>query len=328
MKLSSNKLCFRFLAVIWVFVLVSACSAYPAQNVAKTGPLVVEFTAWWGDYTIIIAQENGLFEKYGVQVQPVYYETFSRALPDLAAGQIDGGLFTIGDTINVASRADVKVIAVSDNGRFNTVVSVPEITQIRDLAGRRVGVPIGTGYELLINELLASAGLQMSDVTLVNIDPENVPASLGATIDAGFIYEPFTTEAVAQGNNLLLKNTEFIGLYPDVIVFRSEIVKERGEEIRAFLKAWFEAVEFRRQNPSDAQQIIANYFRVKFNEVTPNNALEILTREDNYEILKPETDSNRSLHRTTRLNAEFLVRMGVLSNRPNSENLITPAYLP
>ncbi len=318
----------KFFAVLWILVLLPACATNPAQDIRKGKPLVVEFTAWWGDYTIIIAQEMGLFEKYGVNVQPIYYETFSRALPDLAAGQIDGGLFAIGDAINVARHADLRVVAVYDNGSFNTVVSVPEINQIKDLAGKRIGVQIGTSYELLISEMLASANLKISDVTLVNVDPEAVPSSLGRTIDAGFIYEPYTTEAIARGNNLLLKSTEYIGLYPDVIVFRGAIVDERGEDIRAFLKAWFEAVEFRQKNPEQAQQIIADYFGLPINNIIPDEALKILTLQENYEIFETGTGTKRSIYQTARLNADFLVRMGVLSNQPKLETLLTPAYLP
>ncbi len=318
----------RIIAALWILTLLASCSLSPEQDIDEKEPLVVEFTAWWGDYTIIIAQEKGLFEKHGVKVEPVYYETFSLALPDLAAGQIDGGLFAIGDAINVARHADLRVVAVYDNGSFNTVVSVPEVGQIGDLAGKRVGVQVGTSYELLISEMLASAGLKMSDVILVNIDPEAVPSSLGKTIDAGFIYEPYTSVAVTGGNNLLLRSTEFIGLYPDVIVFRNSVVRERGEDIRAFLKAWFEAVEFRRQYPDEARQIIADYFNMTIEEISPDNTLEILGLEDNYEMFKSETNSNRSIYRTARLNADFLIRMGVLSAQPDIETLLSPAYLP
>ncbi len=308
--------------------LITSCAGTPASDARETEPIVVEFTNWWGDFTLIIAQQQGLFEKYGVKVQPKYYDVFSRAIPDFAAGQIDGGLFAIGDAINVSRHGGAKVVAIYDNGSFNTVVSTPEIFQIDDLEGKRVGVQIGTTYELLINEMLRSAGLSMSDVTLVNITPEEVPANLGKTIDAGFIYEPYTSQALAEGNTLLLKSTQFIGLYPDVIVFRSEIVENRPDDIRAFLKAWFEAVEFRKQNPQQARQIVADYFQTTINEITADNQLEILTLEDNYELFKSNSKIRQPLIQTARLNAEYLVRMGVLSSTPDLEKLLDATYLP
>ncbi len=309
--------------------LLAACGTGPSSaETSEVEPLYIEFTNWWGDFTIIIAQEQGLFEKYGVQVEPVYYETFARAIPDLASGQIDGGLLAIGDAINVSRHIEVKAVAVYDNGGFNTVVSIPEIALIEDLKNRRVGVQVGTTYELLISEMLKTANLSMSDVTLVNINPEDVPLSLGQTIDAGFIYEPYTTEALAQGNNLLLKSADLIGLYPDVIVFRQEIIEARPDEIRAFLRAWFEAVEFRQQNPQEARQIIANYFNTTVNEITPDNVLEILSVEDNYILFNAENGIRRPIQQTAQLNAEYLVRIGVLSSSPDLDTLLDPRYLP
>jgi len=326
--MKSRQLLAFLVVIIGTLPLLAACGLVPATETSEVEPLSIEFTNWWGDFTIIIAQEQGLFEKYGVQVEPVYYETFGRAIPDLASGQIDGGLFAIGDAINVSRHIGVKAVAVYDNGSFNTVVSIPEIALIEDLKDRRVGVQVGTTYELLISEMLKTANLSMSDITLVNINPEDVPLSLGQTIDAGFIYEPYTTEALAQGNNLLLKSTDLIGLYPDVIVFRQDLVEARPDDIRAFLRAWFEAVEFRKQNPQEARQIIANYFDTTVNEITPDNVLEILSAEDNYILFNSENRTRRPIQQTAQLNADFLVRIGVLSSSPDLDTLLDPRYLP
>ncbi len=69
-------------------------------------------------------------------------------------------------------------------------------------------------------------------------------------------------------------------------------------------------------------------FRSTIDEISPDNTLEILGLEDNYEMFKPEANSNRSIYRTARLNADFLIRMGVLSAQPDIETLLSPAYLP
>ncbi|PWH12633.1 MAG: hypothetical protein DDG60_12020 [Anaerolineae bacterium] len=318
----------KIIPVLWVFLLLTGCGLLSEAESKPNAPLRVEFAEWWGDYTLIIAEKNGLFEKYGVAVTPVFYSNFSRALPDLAAGQIDGGLFAIGDAISVSKYTDLKVVAVYDNGSYNTIVSVPDIKRIRDLTGKRVGVQVGTSYELLINEMLASAGMNMSDIILVNINPEDVPDNLGKTIDAGFVYEPYTSIAIAKGNSLLIKSQDFVGLYPDVIVFRADVVNKRSEDIRAFLKAWFEAVEFRRRNPQESLQIIANHLGKPTSEISIDTSLEIFSIEDNYDIFQAQPARRRSIYQTARLNADFLVRIGVLPARPNLNLLLSPEFLP
>ncbi len=209
-------------------------------------------------------------------------------------------------------------MAVYDNGSYNTVVSVPEITRIRDLAGKRIGVQVGTTYELLISDMLASAGMSLADVTLVNVNPEDIPASLGQTIEAGFVYEPYTSAALARGNNLLLKSQEFVGLYPDVIVFHAAIVNERPQDIRAFLQAWFEAVEFRRQNPAEvaaeSSQIIS---RNRLKKSARMTGWRFSTWKTTTTCSAPSLARKRSIYQTARLNADFLVRIGVLPALPD-----------
>lgn len=322
----SLNILWKILAAMCVLALIPACGS--TTPIEEKEPLKVEFTNWWGDYTLLIAQQTGLFKKYNVNVKPVYYDVFSKAIPDLAAEQIDGGLFAIGDAINVNHYTDVKAVAVYDNGSLNTIVSVPEIFSLASLKGKRIGVPIGTSYELLIGEVLKSVGLTTSDVRLVNINPEDVPLNLGDTIDAGFVYEPYTSQAIAEGNSLLINTDQFVGLYPDVIVFRASVVEQRQEDIRNFLKAWFEAVQFRNENPDEAIRIIAQFQQVPENKITPDAQLNLLTLDDNVAIYKQQDNQEqRSIYDTAKLNADFLVRIGVLTTYPDLNTMLDPSFL-
>ncbi|MCK7516910.1 MAG: ABC transporter substrate-binding protein [Ignavibacteriales bacterium] len=105
---------------------MTACAGLQPSSNPKL-PLRVEFAQSWGDYTLLVAQEQGYFEKYGVQVEPVYYEVSSDIYPDLAAGQIDGALIAVGDAININRSALMKVVAVEDDGGDNAVIVGPEI---------------------------------------------------------------------------------------------------------------------------------------------------------------------------------------------------------
>jgi NitT/TauT family transport system substrate-binding protein len=325
MKSSAIKLAWKIISVTCLVTFLTSCSALAPTPTPKQ-PLVVEFTQWWGDYTLIVAQQKGFFEKNGVSVKPVYYDQYSRALPDLAAGQIDAGLFAIGDAINVSRYTNVKVVAVYDNGGLNTIVSIPGLTKVADLAGKRVGVPVGSTYELLIDEILKTANLETSDIKLVNTNPEAVPTNLGKTIDAGFVYEPYTSKAVALGNNLLVKSDQFQGLFPDVIVFREAVVKEREADLRAFIKAWFEAVEYRQNNPEETRQLIADYQKLSLNEIDSNNQINLMTLADNIDIFQAQSQKFTPLAQTTKLNANFLVQLGVLSASPDISTLLDPSF--
>lgn len=299
-------------------ILVSCAPIQPAEALP---PLRVEYTDWSGDFTILIARELGLFEKYGVDVEPVYFPIFGEAIPALATGNIDGGLFALGDTLNTNSVSPVMIVALYDDGGTNYIVGTPDVPTSADVRGKRIGVPVGSIYELFVTEMLKQNGLTTRDVTLVNMDVEEVPASLGLSIDAGYVWDPLATEALANGGTLLYKSGRENTVNPDVIVFRKDVIERRPEDIRAFLQAWFEAVQYRRENPQLANEILARVLDTPVEELTVDSY--IFTAQENRSAM----DSG-ILTEAINANADFLIRIGSLSQKPILQQLVDPSFIP
>jgi NitT/TauT family transport system substrate-binding protein len=282
----------------------------------------------WSDYTIIIAQERGLFEKYGVEVEALFYESYYDSLPDLAAGQIDGSMPNIGDALNISRHTDLNIVAVYDDGGQNAIVASPFITRVSDLRGKRLGVPLGSPYELLVTQMLETGGLALSDVSLFNYDPSEVPNAMGDYIDAGLTWEPFTSESIQNGDRILFTSNSETMLFPGVIAFRRETVNSRPYDIHAFLKAWFEAVKFRRQNPQASRQIIANYLGVRVDTIELESPVKLLNQSENLELYQPSPDSTESeLQQIAAANASFLVRIGTLTDLPDLAAILDGSFL-
>jgi len=314
-----------------VFVLaIIVLAACTGASESKHPPLKVEWTDWYGDYTMIIAQEKGFFKKHGVEVEPARYKIFSEALPDLTAAKIDGGLFAIGDALAVAGNDSVKAIMVYDSGGTSEVAAVPEIQSVQDLRGKRVGVNIGTYTELFVREMLKSGGLTIGDVTLVNVGPEAIPDKLGKDLEAGYIWEPYTTQAVERGNHVLYgdsENPKVTKIFPDVIVFRSAVTKDRPDDVRAFLAAWSEAVEYRKANPEESNAIIAKVMGYAPEDIVPSGD-EIYTLADNRQFFTETTGQVEStIHQLARLNLDFLITTGAVTNPPDLHQLLDPSFL-
>lgn len=313
-----------FLLSITINILVSCSVFQPTER--KALPLRVEFTQWWGDYTLVIAQENKLFEKYGVQVEPVYYQSFSETYPDLASGQIDGALIAVGDVINVNRSAAMKVVAISDDGGDDAIVASPEITSIQDLKGKRVGVLVGTQYELIVSEMLRSVNMLPGDISIIEINPEDATAVLANNqVDAVYTWEPFLSNAISDGNKVLYPK-EQLRLFPDMIVFNKSVVEQRPEDIRAFLKAWFEAVEYRQKNPELTRSIIANYLGVSIEEVQSDDNLKILTLDDNKALFNIQSET--SIFSITKRTSDYLISIGALTQQTDPLELLDDKYLP
>ena len=78
-------------------------------------PLRVEWTYWPGFYPMAIAVESGLFEKYGVKIEPLLYDSGAKARSDFSAKRLDGAMLATGDILQLATEMPIKIVLLVDN---------------------------------------------------------------------------------------------------------------------------------------------------------------------------------------------------------------------
>jgi NitT/TauT family transport system substrate-binding protein len=320
-----NRLFSNILLAVITMTIVTSCKARQ-ETERPNPPLRVEFTQWWGDYTLLVAKEKGIFEKYGVDVEPVYYDVYSEIYPDLASGQIDGALIAVGDVINIHNTTPMKVVALNDDGGADSIVVGPEINSVQDLKGKVVGVLIGTQYELMVAEMLRSAGVSAADITLVNVNPENALEALkSGEVQAVYTWEPHLSRAIAGGNKIIYP-TEFTRLFPDTIVFSKSVVDNRPDDVRAFLKAWFQAVEYRLQHQGETRDIAAKYLGVNAEDIHPDDNQRLYMVEDNKNLF--DINQANSIYAITNITSDYLISIGTITQSTDPLELLDPSYLP
>ncbi len=308
--------------------LLNACGWLPSTPAAPRPPLRVEYTQWWGDYTLLVAQEKGFFAEYGLEVEPVYYPIFSDSFADLAAGQVDAALISSGDAIRVNMSAPTQIIALSDDGGYMPIVSRPEIASISDLRGKTIGILTGTHYEMLVSQMLSIAQMNKADVTLRNVNPEEaVNELLEDKIQAAFVWEPFTSQALKEGARILYPTTRTLRLFPDAVVFRKELVESRPQDVERFLLAWFRAVEFRLSNPAETAQIAAKYIGVEVNQIKPDPTLKIYTYQDNLKMYSILPTQENTIYDVVRKTADYFLVNGMFSAPVDAEAILNPEFL-
>jgi NitT/TauT family transport system substrate-binding protein len=72
---------------------------------------------------------------------------------------------------------------------------------------------------------LEKVGLGEGDVEFATVPVQNVTQELEeGRIDAGHIYQPYSTEALKKGYHILFAAGSIPGTITDVLVFRSDVI--------------------------------------------------------------------------------------------------------
>ena len=320
----------RFVSLLLLsIVLVTACNGTTTvTSRPEQPPLRVTYNLWSGNFPIAIAHEKGFFQEQGVKVEPVYIENYLQSISTFSAGKSDAIATSMGSIMNIIGKnPDVQIILATDQSAGADVLVVQsDIKSMNDLKGKRIGTKLGDFGELFVTTLLEKNRLTTDDVTLVNVEPESVPARLeSGDIQAGNTWEPYTSQAVKAGAQVLVSTKQTPGLLPNVIAFRSDVLRDRPKDIQAFIRAWFQAQDYWKANPEESKTLIAKMLSIKPEEVS-TDGVQLSTLQDNLKAFTSGT-TEESLYHTAKIYADFYIRTGGLNTAPDIQKLINPSFV-
>jgi NitT/TauT family transport system substrate-binding protein len=214
-----------------------------------------------GTTAVAIADAYGMFEEEGLDIR---YQRFTAGPPEIAAmvaGRADIGFIGSGAAW-LAFRGDVNIIALDNLAMTDEVIAKKSsgIETIEDLRGKVIGTQIGAAGDSLLSLVLAKAGLTRDDVTIVNMDNNNLASAIvstgGQSVDAIAGWQPGTTavlEALGEDGIKLATNEDFPeAAFPSTWVANKDFVKNNPEAVQKFVNALTKAQAYRAENMEEA----------------------------------------------------------------------------
>ncbi|WJK39334.1 ABC transporter substrate-binding protein [Solwaraspora sp. WMMA2056] len=289
------------------------------------------FSAWPGWFPWQVAQEQGLFEANGVDVELTYFDSYTDSLTALATGNLDANSQTLNDTLSsVSGGAAQTVVLVNDNSTGNDqIIAAPGIDSVADLAGKRVAIEEGTVDHYLLLLALAEAGLSADDVEISPLLTDAAAAAfLAGQVDAVGAFAPFTTTALGrEGSKAIATSADFPGAIPDHLVFDSEFVAAHPEQVQAVVDTWFDTLDWIAANPDEAVEIMATQAGVSVEDYRTYDAgTTIFDLADNQAAFAPG-DTPANLDFQARSIAEFLVETGLVDEAPPLDGLLDGQFV-
>lgn len=320
----------KLLKYLSVFLIIS-CLLFACRSSVPTAlkrpPLKVACITFVGYRPAVIAQEKGFFKAQGVEVELKYVDFAQLQQADFSAGKYDGIGLTLGDfMILSATNPDMQTVMVVDetNGA-DVVVSQANIKTVADLKGKKLGANLGGFSEVFVTEMLKTANLTSDDVSLVKFDALEIPQRLkNNAIQAGHTWEPFLSEAVKLGGRILFTSKQTPGLILDLVAFRGETIRDRPEDIRAFIRGWLQAVQYWEANIAAGNEIVSKSLKIPSNTLSLEG-VNLTDLQENQQFF--QSDSPNSIYKTAKIYADFFIRTGNVTRIPEIKTLFNDSFL-
>lgn len=158
----------------------------------------------------------------------------------------------------IAKGAPLKVLATVYQSNPNEVMALKKtgIKSVKDLAGKKVGIPAGSSQATMLPLFLKANGLKDSDLTLISMPPTSmVPSLLQGQVDAILgSMDAYQIQAEAQGAQLDTYRFADYGV-PTVstsIFANDAYIKANAETVKKFIAASLKGWSFAIDHPAQA----------------------------------------------------------------------------
>ncbi len=247
--------------VVFLFATV-ACADAQQQVRLNWGAISGVMSPIW------VAQEEGLFKKYGLDIELIHIASTSKAIQSMLSGEIQ---FTTADALNsiqaVGAGADVVMFCEGINRFVFSIMARPEIKRPADLKGKKIGITrIGSSTHTAVLHVVNKAGLGPNDYTLLQLGevPNILTTLLAAQIDAGALSPPTNSRAKKSGLHELVNLGVDGPEYPSTVIAGTRsYVKANPDMTRRMVRALGEGLHLFKTSRQLGIKAIQKYTRLK-----------------------------------------------------------------
>jgi len=211
------------------------------------------------------AQQEGLFDEQGIEVEIIPFRSEIEMDSALIAGELDG----IIDDIFMAvllnkERETVKVVGWSAMPGLLQIIasSGSNITSPADLKGNEIAVSVNSIMDYALDRLLMTEDIASEDITKVNIPvmPIRLEVLIQGQVPAAILTPPLSEMAIFNGGTVIIEDTEpFAG---PGLIFSTKALREKSGAIDRCILAWQEAVRLINADPEKYHGLLVEIARV------------------------------------------------------------------
>ncbi|MDN3016346.1 ABC transporter substrate-binding protein [Paenibacillus sp. BSR1-1] len=318
---------------LMLLLALAACGKEEASGNSKNGkssePLKVTLPTWTGYGPLFLAKEKGFFKKNGIDVDLSIVEGLGERKQALASGKIDGMATALDVQVSLAaSNIPVQVVWLLDDSHGGDGILVKNnINSVKDLKGKTVAFEVGSTSHMLALQALKQGGLTEKDVQVVQMSAGDAGAAFAAgKVDAAVTWEPWLTKGSQANGKVLLTTKDLPGIIVDTVSFKEDVIKNRPEDVKAFVKAMGEAMTYWKEHEKEANEIMAKGLKIDLKEFEGTvTGLKFFSKEDNQKLFGTES-AKGDIYQSAENAIKFYKDQKIIDKEPKVDNVINPSF--
>lgn len=216
-----------------------------------------------------IAEEAGLFKKYGLDYQQVFIASSGIVTAALLGGDADmtltGGVGNV--RAYVQGSTDVVFVGGVKNTMTQTLVAGANIKKPEDVKGKKIGVSrIGSNTHYFSIQAMRRFNMEPGrDFSFVQTggDPETFAALVSGGIDVACLTPPTDAKALAQGYHYIVYGPDLkIPYAATAFVTKRSVMAKRHQVVGQFMRAMAEASKIAHSDREFIYKVLGKYLRV------------------------------------------------------------------
>lgn len=248
-------------------------------------------------------------KKFNVEVRRAEFVRYADARTALLSNSVDVSAVGPGDLAIAASQGSRNLIGltgVASSPKNLVVRKGVTINDWKDIAGKRIGIAPGSAVWFQWAMMLVENNIPYNSFTPVNIQGGGtafVQAMKRGDIDAMVLWEPFESQAVAEGDAYFAKGLEYsqsksVGAELGMLAASREAMTNKREAVRRFLWVYLNTEEQMAKNNNLFTDAYAKY-----------TGLPLSVTKESAKVIKPGGVLTRE---QVRLQTEAAFKQGII----------------
>jgi len=315
-------------AVLVVIGLAVGLSHQRSQQ--EKSPIRIGLPIYPGWAPFSIAEQKGFFRKEGVNAEIIQIQDNNQLISSLASNDVQMLACSVDCAALMvdAGVEAVQVFATDESYGADGIVVKNEIHKIEDLKGKKVYLALGFPSHFLIRTLAERAGLTPDDITLENMDPDQVGvAFVAGKVDAGVTWEPWLSKASERPDGtVLLTSKDAPGIIVDTVFVRKDLLASRPDDVKAVVRAYFLALQYAQEHPTEANKTMGESIGLSAEEFAEQFAL-VKPLDYQANLKKFDAAQAGSVQTLTRKASEIYLRDGVITRTIDADSMVDTSIL-